>query len=128
MVLFTAVSCKLQRAPRSGARNLSGRDWVVIEDGQPVISNGKRIYIRFLLNKFQGYAGCNTLFGSYIAQGGNLSFAGVSHTQVKCADMDSEHALLDLLPKVNRFRIQGDEVHLYSGKILLLELRQRPVH
>ena len=120
-----AASCKTQRVLRSAPQGLSGSDWVVIEGGQPVISNGKRIYIHFMHDKFQGYAGCNTLFGSYTVRGENLSFHYMTHTQTKCADMGSEQALLDVLAKVDRFRIQGGEMYLYSGRVLLLKLRQQ---
>ena len=87
---------------------LLGQEWV-IEDivGGGVIDN-IHATLQFLSDgSLAGSATCNRIVGSYAMDGGRLTIARVGTTMMACPEalMNQERKLLDLLPIVERYRI-----------------------
>ena len=87
---------------------LLGAEWVV-EDiaGQGVI-DGTQASLQFLPDgRLAGSATCNRLIGTYEAEGGHLTIAPAGTTMMACPEalMEQERRLLDLLPRLDGYRI-----------------------
>ena len=66
-------------------------------------------------NKVNGFAGCNTFFGTYEATENSLRFSKVGATRMACPQLDLESAFLKAIDSVQEYKIQGDELTLFSG-------------
>jgi len=66
-------------------------------------------------NKVNGFAGCNTFFGTYETKDNSLSFSKVGATRMACPQLDLEGAFLKAIDSVQEYKIQKDELTLYSA-------------
>jgi copper homeostasis protein (lipoprotein) len=65
-----------------------------------------------------GSGGCNRLMGSYTLEGERLAFSKTAGTMMACPQgvMELERALLDTLPQVTTWRVQGQRLELLDGQ------------
>lgn len=69
--------------------------------------------------RIKGYAGCNSLGGSYTLSGNEIKFIAIT-TKMMCVDrMDVEDYLLKALSSANRYKIIGETLELYQGDALV---------
>lgn len=104
---------------------LENTRWKLSEmNGTPVITadNGKDVY--FLLNnkKIQGFAGCNTITGSYTTSGEKITFTTAS-TRMMCPQdqMEIENFYTYALTHAATYKIDGDVLELFEGETSLAE-------
>ena len=63
-----------------------------------------------------GSGGCNRVMGSYEMKNDQLTFSQVVSTMLACPQvMDTEKAFLDALRKVQRWKIEGQDLVLTDG-------------
>ena len=74
-------------------------------------------------NKVNGYAGCNNFFGTYETSERILRFSNIGATKKACPDLDLETEFLNALQSTEEYRIEGDQLTLYSNSepIVLFE-------
>ena len=95
---------------------LLGAEWKIENlDGRGIIDNSYATLLFLGDGRLAGSAMCNRIIGSYTSSGGNLKIAPVGTTMMACPEalMNQERKLLDMLPKVDQFRIDG------SGALVL---------
>jgi copper homeostasis protein (lipoprotein) len=102
-----------------------------LEDNPVMLAEKQRepsLVFRSQQNRVTGFGGCNNLTGTYVLNGGEITFKGVAATQRACLQgMDIEGALFKVLEKVRRWKIFGQHLELYDagGKMLArFEARQ----
>jgi heat shock protein HslJ len=75
--------------------------------------------------KITGNSGCNRFFGSYEAEGSNISFSPMGSTRMACETplMDQESVFLGILQNVKSFSIEEKVLTLVSedGRVLTFE-------
>ena len=94
--------------------------WVLVSlEGQNVQApqDTRTAYIRFEENErdVSGFTGCNRFFGNYTLSEQNLQLSNLSSTRVGCANMDVELKMMEVLNRVDSYRIAGDLLTLYEG-------------
>ena len=63
--------------------------------------------------RVRGSGGCNTISGSYRADGGALRLGPLVTTKMACPDaMDAERRFLDALERARGFRVRGETLEL----------------
>ena len=94
----------------SAAPTLVGPEWVV-EDiaGLGVIDNSHATLVFLAGGRLAGSGSCNRLIGSYTLKGHALTVEPAGITMMACppALMNQERTLLDLLPRINSYEIDG---------------------
>lgn len=111
---------KVAEAPVAPATTitLEGTRWDLVElNGAAVVIGADMDTIQFRLNATDsmanGNAGCNNFFGPYHRKGADgLSFGSLGSTMKACPDMSTEQTLHTALPKVDRFKLEGEMLTL----------------
>jgi|SRR5690554_1232229 len=69
-------------------------------------------------NRVTGFAGCNTMMGSYTLEKGNrIRFSQMATTMMACPDVDfNESEFLKIFKIADNYRISGDTLELYVGR------------
>jgi heat shock protein HslJ len=84
--------------------------------------------LRFEAGKVSGFAGCNTLSGTYTVSGTRLSFSGFATTRKACEKsvMDAENKFLNQLTSVKTHSISrdGKRLTLLGDVVLRLTVAQ----
>ena len=100
--------------------NIRDAYWVLVSvEGQNVQApnNTRTAYIRFEEKEsdVSGFTGCNKLSGSYSINGQRLQLSELSTTRMACTETETENKLVDVLRRVNLYRISGDVLTLFEG-------------
>ena len=66
-----------------------------------------------------GNTGCNRLTGSFSVNGDEFKFGPLASTKMGCPGYD-ENIYTDALNRVNRFRLNADQLSLYQDSTLLM--------
>ncbi len=96
---------------------LLGAEWEIEHiAGAGVIDNTRATLLFTPDGRMAGNATCNRLIGSYEYEGGTLKISHLGTTMMACPEalMNQEHKLLELLPKVQSYRIDD------TGALLLI--------
>lgn len=95
-------------------KTLEGKDVKMVKNQE------KEIY--FMLktdeNRVTGFAGCNTILGSYTLEKGNrIRFSNMGSTMMACPDVDiNESDFLKIFELADNYTINGDELSLNVGR------------
>ena len=95
-------------------KTLEGKDVKMVKNQE------KEIY--FMLktdeNRVTGFAGCNTILGSYKLEKGNrIRFSNMGSTMMACPDVDfNESEFLKIFELADNYTINGDELSLNVGR------------
>ncbi len=94
--------------------------WTLLSlEGQDVQrpQDTRTAFIRFEEGKTRvhGFTGCNRFFGRYELNGENLALSGLGSSRMACPDMDQENQLMDILSRVDSYRISGEVLTLYAN-------------
>ena len=74
-------------------------------------------------HSLNGVGACNRFFGSYESGGkDSLRLLSVGMTRMACHNMDLETEFVRALDRVDRYRIDGDRLHLFDGDRRIAEL------
>ena len=105
--------------------------WNLIElEGKAVEipTNFKRVYMQLKGNEeeqnLSGFAGCNSMGGTYSTPGGRAIIFEPISTRMFCEDtMELENAFIKMLTEADRYQIEGRQLLLYKGDLLLGKFR-----
>jgi putative lipoprotein len=125
----TALEVLVQRVPEPVERGhtaLEGSRWELQTLGGEPAGTGARgrpVDLEFLAGKqgAGGFSGCNRYSGGYSLEGSAphgsaLKFGPMAGTRMACVEGgDLEHAYLQMLGRVDAFRLQGETLSLLSG-------------
>ena len=78
-------------------------------DGGGVIDNSHATLLFLRDGRLAGSATCNRIIGSYKSSGKRLTIEPAGTTMMACPEalMNQERKLLNLLPKITQFRVDG---------------------
>jgi heat shock protein HslJ len=110
------------RAAASGTTaSLENTYWKLVRLGKAPIHAASQQQVPHLsLNsesrRVTGSGGCNRVTGSYQLKGDQLTFSQMAGTMMACAKgMDTEKAFLDMLQRVGRWKITGQQLELLDA-------------
>jgi putative lipoprotein len=112
------------------AASLEGAPWTLLTLGGETAalgSGGKPVDLQFSAegNRASGFSGCNRYTGGYAREGTSqhgspLSFGNMAGTMMACADgAEIEQTYLQMLGRVDAFRVQGKTLSLLQGDQVL---------
>jgi heat shock protein HslJ len=128
ILVATAAACSGASAP-----SLTGRSFlsVTVTDGGAArpLAVGTRVRLDFRATDLGASAGCNSMGGTYKLENGRLSFEGGGMTDMACDPdrMTQDTWLVQLLESKPAVRLNGDELILESGSIVVRLLDRRVV-
>lgn len=122
---FALIQCKSTKT--TTATMLENTRWKLAEmNGTPIITpdNGKEVYFLLSDKKVQGFAGCNTITGSYTLSGEKITFTTAS-TRMMCGkeQMEIEEFYTYALTHAASYKIDGGKLELYEGETSLAEFQ-----
>ncbi len=79
------------------------------------IADGRRV---------AGSTGCNRVAGSFAVNGEEFHFNNLASTKMGCPNYD-ETTYIDALNRVNRFRLNADQLSLYQDSVLLMTFARK---
>ncbi|AKD03643.1 hypothetical protein PKOR_11530 [Pontibacter korlensis] len=93
--------------------------WTLLSiEGQDVQrpQNTKTAFIRFeeRESRVVGFTGCNRFFGKYELGEESLKLSQLGSTRMACPDMEQENKIMDVLSRVDSYRVAGDVLTLFS--------------
>lgn len=72
---------------------------------------------------FNGYTGCNSMFGEYEVSGDSMQFDKIGSTRRYCGEKNPESTFMKALSNSARYKRTGRKIYFYNaGDSLLLEL------
>ncbi|HTE29160.1 MAG TPA: META domain-containing protein [Chryseolinea sp.] len=111
--------------------NLLDTQWRLTEmNGEPVITPDNEKVVHFILTKegsesnVKGFAGCNSIGGSYILTGNKIKFTIIS-TKMMCDDahMKIEDFFLKAMSSASAYQIDGGNLQLLDGDTALADFK-----
>ena len=115
-------SCTAQRENTAAERDtILDAYWMLMSlEGQnvPETTDTRTAYIRFQENEDDviGFAGCNKFSGKYELVGESaLRMSELSTSRMACEVMDTENKLMEVLQRVDSYRISSNILTLYDG-------------
>jgi heat shock protein HslJ len=134
LVGTAAIALACAKAPEAGddptgsvtsATSLVGPRWRLVElEGQPAIAmaGAREPHLIFSRSdtaaRVGGATGCNSMGGSYQADGASLRFSQMFSTKMACVEEDrmrQETAFLNALEAVDRYTVSGETLVLSAG-------------
>ena len=91
-------------------------------DGNPVVSE-RPLTLNFDDNRLNGYAGCNSFFGTYVSGAdGVFSSGAIGATKMACGGERDQHEqhYLNALSQAHQFVVSHDQLHLLDANRQLL--------
>jgi len=107
------------------AAELGGTSWTLVSVGGAPVVEGSGPHLTFGVDgNVSGSTGCNSVSGSYAADGPALTFGPLATTRMACEQnlMAQEAAVLEALAAVSGWEIDADgRLHLTGGTEIVLE-------
>ena len=75
--------------------------------------------------KISGTSGCNRITGPFTVNGEEFKFGNLAMTKMGCPGYD-ENIFMDAMGKVNRYRLNNDQLSLYQDSTLLMTFAKKP--
>lgn len=131
LVLFAGIGCKPIGGTHKSPADLENTYWKLSEmNGNPVATPDGTREAHLILtpagdqHHMKGFGGCNSLAGSYSANGSHIKFTVVS-TKMMCEpeQMEIETYFTKALNEADRYTIEGDALKLFAGSSLLAVFR-----
>jgi len=76
--------------------------------------------------RVSGFAGCNTINGSYETDAGNLNFGLLATTMMACPQLDQETEFLKALEGIKHFSILGESLALSDDGSVVARFKAAP--
>lgn len=122
-ILILTIFANLSASAQSPL--LGGRVWKLVSiDGRAVKAGGATLEFDLSQGRFSGNTGCNRMTGSVKPGQSSIRFAGVAMTRKACLSKDAESVesrYSSALNRVRSYRVDGDDLVLYSGKTKVLK-------
>ncbi|QZP07621.1 META and DUF4377 domain-containing protein [Caenibius sp. WL] len=116
--------------PVKAVSSLAAQHWDLVEWSGGDVPQGQPLRLDFdKSGRFSSSTGCNRVGGAFKVTGSKLRFGdgkgGLVRTQMACPEpaMSVEHAYVDSLAQVTRYRISGDRLVLRTAKGTTLTYR-----
>ena len=138
IILIVLAACVPLEAPSNSApenstsQSLEGTKWTLTFYGDmsapQVVLLDSEVTADFAEGRISGTGGCNNYFAEYQTEGDQITTGNVGSTKMLCPDnvMQLEQEYIIAVDTVERYEIDGDELHLYyaSGKSVLTFVSQ----
>lgn len=130
ILFLTFTQCKPTKANKSPI-TLENTHWKLSEmNGNPIITPEGAKDVHFILTaeggqkKIKGFAGCNSIMGSYTLSGDKIKFI-VASTKMMCPveQMAIEDFFTNALTTADSYKIDGDVLELYEGNTSLADFK-----
>lgn len=129
LVGISIVSCTQQQSVTLKSKtSIQNTEWNLLHDNEVVKGlYDKNVTLSFdnLNNSIAGFAGCNTYSAEIESTGEVMKFINVTSAEMLCPHSATEQAFMDVLDDVDRYQVQGKELYLYKGNILLLKFSKQ---
>lgn len=113
------TGCAKQPAPAETPKRervvIEGKRWQLVSFGNHEMRVPQRAWIELAKGRYQGFAGCNGLSGTYTLKGEAIHFTMDPSTQMACPDMRGETEFRKRMLKVERFDYK-DGLLVLKGK------------
>ncbi len=108
--LAFATSCSTPKPVATNNEEDLYKTWRLVEvQGQTVDTTKLQRPAEFTFNKMEqrisGSAGCNNIFGKFTVSADKLTFSPLAATKMACADMSVESKFLQIVDKVNNWKV-----------------------
>ncbi len=129
VVLF--IQCKTTKDTSSEGNTLENTKWNLSEiNGNPIFTPDGSQDAHFMLvsqngtKRIQGFAGCNSIAGTYTASGKAITFT-VASTKMMCPPekMEIEDFFSKTLSTANSYKIEGEKLELYEDGTFLAKFK-----
>lgn len=125
-IVFLMAQCKSSSQTTTSTAHLENTYWKLSEmNGMPVVTPADAKEVYFIMTaegadkRIKGFAGCNSLGGSYTLDGNKIKFTTIT-TRMMCHDrMDIENYLVQVLSNADSYKITGETLELYRGNTFL---------
>jgi heat shock protein HslJ len=131
-IALAAVVLACAKAPEQGGEAagsvssdnpLIGSRWRLVElEGEPALSGGgarePHLVFSDTADRVGGATGCNTMGGTYEAEGTSIRFSQIFSTKMACVEDDrmrQEARFLKALETADRYAVSGDTLSLSAG-------------
>jgi len=130
MIALALLQCKSSQGSKDQA-SLENTHWRLSEiNGNPIVTPEGGRDVHFILTsaigekKVAGFAGCNSMGGSYTLTGNEIKFV-IYSTKMMCPSeqMVVEDFLMKVLTSATSYKINGDTLELLDGETLLAEFK-----
>lgn len=136
LLAAAAFQCKPSKIDTAAQATLLNTYWKLSEiNGNPVITpeNSKEVHIILTRegdeSRLKGFAGCNTLGGTYLLEKEKLSFTPITTKMMCDADrMKVEDYLLNALNTANGYSIEGENMELLIGDTSIADFKAVYLH
>lgn len=133
LILAMAIGCKSTKTPPVKPEQLNS-EYIVYEILELPLGNAVEAVPTFTIdtkeNRFQGYAGCNSIFGGFVLEGNKLQFPALAVTEKYCEGgnvMQLEHDFIEALNQTERFELRKGILTVYGkGKKAVLRATKKP--
>lgn len=123
---LTFLQCKSAKSSTKPNASLENTYWKLAEmNGMPVVTPDDSREVHFILtktnnqNQMKGFAGCNTLAGSYKADNHSITFTTITTRMFCDGKMEVEDFLTKTLSAATSYKINGDVLELHQGETFL---------
>ncbi|RIJ34080.1 META domain-containing protein [Pontibacter oryzae] len=120
VTLWLGSGCTVQNKDLAGeVESIKDAYWSLVSlEGQDMQQpqNTKTAFIRFQErdDDVHGFTGCNKFFGKYEANEKNLVLSELGTTRMACPDMEQENKFLEVLGRVDSYRLSDNILTLYA--------------
>jgi heat shock protein HslJ len=123
------ASCHTAKKSATGSASIVGKYWKLVELNGVTVQSADQLkrephmILNASENKVNGNSGCNSFFGSFELQAGNvITFSKIGSTRMACPNeiMQGEHQLLQVLEMTNKFSLE-------NGTLILLKADMSPL-
>lgn len=131
LAIGLSVSCLSSRNSAAELNNLNGY-WVLVVFPDQSKTMAELFSMRtpdmeldVPNRRVSGNTGCNRMTGSFTVDGDEFHFGNLATTKMGCPGYD-ETVYIDAIGKVNRFRLNNDQLSLYRDSTLLMTFAKKP--
>lgn len=124
-LLFAGCAVKSETAPKAEPSEpaITGITWKLTGFGNHSMKVPQKAWMRLEKGRYEGFAGCNGLSGTYTVKGDSIRFTMDPSTMLACPDMRGETEFRKRLLAVESYKRENGMLELLKeGKKLLVFL------
>jgi len=128
LFIMTAIVLGSFWAARDAGATMEAEPVTTLQGSEWGPENGLQQFIAFKPNgEFFGFAGCNSIFGTYEQSGDTLKLGPIASTKRACPDMGgAEGAFISALENTRAFKATHTDIELFDeNEELLMSMRRR---
>ncbi len=118
-----AANTQTAKVPEPFQTTITGITWKLTSFGNHTMKIPQKAWMRLENGRYEGFAGCNGLSGTYTLDGKNVRFTMDPSTMLACPDMQGETEFRKRLLAVENYKWENGMLELQKeGKKLLVFL------